>query len=228
MTATSRASLVQRESLNSSCCSDDPALMPESSSKALHNFRHTGKAAKKYASVLSVTPRPLFWAGVINRTLPIEWNIIQHPVLDDVTGQPVFLGISRFPLPCIPALLHTHIIHPTSALKTIAQTLTAWNTVFYIAAGVKIVPFFIYLFFGSVDEQPWNRTHQEEADHTGKPLTMMSARCLMPEAARWEYGLVVTVCRQCQKYTIPLTARYKMYSGATYRKSKGRDRAVKR
>ncbi|XP_063223223.1 sialin-like isoform X2 [Bacillus rossius redtenbacheri] len=36
------------------------------------------------------------------------------------------------------------------------QTLSAWSNVFYVAAGVNVVPFFIYLFFGSVEEQPWN------------------------------------------------------------------------
>ncbi|XP_063222117.1 sialin-like isoform X2 [Bacillus rossius redtenbacheri] len=52
------------------------------------------------------------------------------------------------------------------------QTLTAWNTVFYIAAGVKILPFFFFLFFGSVKEQPWNRIEQEETESTDSKITI--------------------------------------------------------
>ncbi|KAJ8880813.1 hypothetical protein PR048_017284 [Dryococelus australis] len=39
-------------------------------------------------------------------------------VQDDAARQRVFSGISRFPRPCIPALLHPHPITPSSALKT--------------------------------------------------------------------------------------------------------------
>ncbi|KAJ8866794.1 hypothetical protein PR048_032655 [Dryococelus australis] len=38
-------------------------------------------------------------------------------VPDDVAGLGVFSGISRFPLPCIPALLHTHLTSPSFAFK---------------------------------------------------------------------------------------------------------------
>ncbi|KAJ8866660.1 hypothetical protein PR048_032521 [Dryococelus australis] len=37
---------------------------------------------------------------------------------DGSAGRRVFSGISRFPRPCIPTLIHSHIISPTSALKT--------------------------------------------------------------------------------------------------------------
>ncbi|KAJ8871589.1 hypothetical protein PR048_027915 [Dryococelus australis] len=37
---------------------------------------------------------------------------------NDAAGQRVFTGISRFPLHCIPALLHSHFTSPSSALKT--------------------------------------------------------------------------------------------------------------
>ncbi|KAJ8890187.1 hypothetical protein PR048_009694 [Dryococelus australis] len=37
---------------------------------------------------------------------------------DDAAGWRAFSGISRFPCPCIPALLHTHHISPSLALKT--------------------------------------------------------------------------------------------------------------
>ncbi|KAJ8874062.1 hypothetical protein PR048_024902 [Dryococelus australis] len=39
-------------------------------------------------------------------------------VPDDAVGQRVFSGISRFLRPCIPALLHTHLASPSSAIKT--------------------------------------------------------------------------------------------------------------
>ncbi|KAJ8866638.1 hypothetical protein PR048_032498 [Dryococelus australis] len=37
---------------------------------------------------------------------------------DDAAGQQVFSEISRFPRPCIPALLHAHLTSPSSAFKT--------------------------------------------------------------------------------------------------------------
>ncbi|KAJ8877618.1 hypothetical protein PR048_022073 [Dryococelus australis] len=39
-------------------------------------------------------------------------------VPDDASGQRVFSGTSHFPRPRIPALLHSHLISPSSALKT--------------------------------------------------------------------------------------------------------------
>ncbi|KAJ8876970.1 hypothetical protein PR048_021422 [Dryococelus australis] len=39
-------------------------------------------------------------------------------VPDDAAGRLIFSGISRFPRPFIPALLHTHLASPSSALKT--------------------------------------------------------------------------------------------------------------
>ncbi|KAJ8881695.1 hypothetical protein PR048_018181 [Dryococelus australis] len=39
-------------------------------------------------------------------------------VLDDNAGRRVFSGIARFLHPCIPELLHSHIISPSSSLKT--------------------------------------------------------------------------------------------------------------
>ncbi|XP_063243532.1 sialin-like [Bacillus rossius redtenbacheri] len=56
------------------------------------------------------------------------------------------------------------------AITNNRQTLGAWSTIFYITAGVKVVPFFVFLMFGSVDEQPWNRTAQEEKDDKEIPL----------------------------------------------------------
>ncbi|KAJ8887880.1 hypothetical protein PR048_007364 [Dryococelus australis] len=39
-------------------------------------------------------------------------------VPEDAAGRWVFSGISRFSRPCVPALLHTHLASPSSALKT--------------------------------------------------------------------------------------------------------------
>ncbi|XP_063223235.1 sialin-like isoform X2 [Bacillus rossius redtenbacheri] len=78
----------------------------------------------------------------------------------------------------------------TGLLTNNQQTLTAWSKVFYVAAGVNVVPFFIYLFFGSVEEQPWNRALQPLPDdasvskastvdievHTKRPAPKLSLR----------------------------------------------------
>ncbi|KAJ8894970.1 hypothetical protein PR048_000278 [Dryococelus australis] len=68
--------------------------------------------------------------GRLDCLLPTKANKAQTPgrviprfsqvetVPDDAAGQWVFSGICSFPLPCISALLHSHIISPSSALKT--------------------------------------------------------------------------------------------------------------
>ncbi|XP_063223233.1 sialin-like [Bacillus rossius redtenbacheri] len=47
------------------------------------------------------------------------------------------------------------------------QTLTAWGRVFYISAAVNVFFFAVYLIFGSVEEQPWNRSVIRQ-DHEDK------------------------------------------------------------
>nr|CAD7264955.1 unnamed protein product [Timema shepardi] len=43
------------------------------------------------------------------------------------------------------------------------QTLTAWSKVFYISAAVSAIPYLFFFFFGSVEEQIWNKAiHPEE------------------------------------------------------------------
>ncbi|XP_071443050.1 sialin-like [Hetaerina americana] len=37
------------------------------------------------------------------------------------------------------------------------ETLTQWNVVFYIAVGISVGSYLIFHFFGSVEEQPWNK-----------------------------------------------------------------------
>ncbi|KAJ8871266.1 hypothetical protein PR048_027574 [Dryococelus australis] len=65
----------------------------------------------------------------LERSPPTKANRVQSPagstdfrkreiVQDAAVGRWVFSGISRFPRPFIPAPLHTHLDHPTSALKT--------------------------------------------------------------------------------------------------------------
>ncbi|KAJ8890959.1 hypothetical protein PR048_010468 [Dryococelus australis] len=45
----------------------------------------------------------------------------------------------------------------TGAIINDQQTLSAWSKVFYASSAISAVPFFIYMVFGSVNEQPWNR-----------------------------------------------------------------------
>ncbi|KAJ8875207.1 hypothetical protein PR048_023102 [Dryococelus australis] len=54
-------------------------------------------------------------------SLPEDGNRLQFPkrrILSVCRTMPVFSGISHFPRPCIPALFHTFLASPTSALKT--------------------------------------------------------------------------------------------------------------
>ncbi|KAJ8874954.1 hypothetical protein PR048_022844 [Dryococelus australis] len=45
-------------------------------------------------------------------------TLLTHVALDDAAGRRVFSGISRFPPPFIPVLLHSHLASPSSSLKT--------------------------------------------------------------------------------------------------------------
>ncbi|KAJ8892484.1 hypothetical protein PR048_005064 [Dryococelus australis] len=47
-------------------------------------------------------------------------------VTDDAVGRREFSGISRFPRPCIPALLHSGLISPSSALNTSRSLKSSW------------------------------------------------------------------------------------------------------
>ncbi|KAJ8873398.1 hypothetical protein PR048_024214 [Dryococelus australis] len=62
----------------------------------------------------------------------------------DAAGRLVFSGISRFPGPFIPALLHTHLASPSPALKTSMLTETKissqdWQPVYYWLCGSRSV-----------------------------------------------------------------------------------------
>ncbi|KAJ8867733.1 hypothetical protein PR048_031536 [Dryococelus australis] len=84
----------------------------------------------------STRPLPLFAPGNL---IPSKWVDYSPPtkahrdrfpegslpgfshvgiVPDDAASGWVFLGISHLPFPCIPALVHTHLASPSSALKT--------------------------------------------------------------------------------------------------------------
>ncbi|KAJ8868580.1 hypothetical protein PR048_030118 [Dryococelus australis] len=54
---------------------------------------------------------------------------------DDAAGWRVFSGISRFPRPCIPALLHIHLAPTSSALKTSLFKITACDAVRSLGYG---------------------------------------------------------------------------------------------
>nr|CAD7579803.1 unnamed protein product [Timema californicum] len=47
------------------------------------------------------------------------------------------------------------------------NTLTAWNKVFYISAAVTAIPVIIFLFFGSVEEQSWNKISYKDDPEDG-------------------------------------------------------------
>ncbi|KAJ8891945.1 hypothetical protein PR048_004505 [Dryococelus australis] len=65
---------------------------------------------------------PEKWAATVAERLvyspPTKVNRQVAIVPDDAAGRRVFSGISRFPRPCIPTLLHTHLASPSSALRT--------------------------------------------------------------------------------------------------------------
>ncbi|CAG2053631.1 unnamed protein product [Timema podura] len=44
-----------------------------------------------------------------------------------------------------------------AGILTDKNTLSAWNTVFYISAAITSLPVTLYFIFGSTDEQPWNK-----------------------------------------------------------------------
>nr|CAD7265199.1 unnamed protein product [Timema shepardi] len=50
----------------------------------------------------------------------------------------------------------------TGAIINTNQTRSSWGNVFYVSAAVSTIPFFIFYFLGSVEEQPWNIIHKEE------------------------------------------------------------------
>ncbi|KAJ8876599.1 hypothetical protein PR048_021044 [Dryococelus australis] len=61
-------------------------------------------------------------------------------VLDDSTGQRVFSGLFRFPRPCIPALLHTHLASPSDLdVKSRRNLSTPLHTQIYLIILVKLV-----------------------------------------------------------------------------------------
>ncbi|KAJ8888079.1 hypothetical protein PR048_007566 [Dryococelus australis] len=66
------------------------------------------------------------WLGWLDYSPSTNTNRVRFPagshvgiVPDDAAGRRVFSGVSRFPRPCDPALLHTHLALPASALSTL-------------------------------------------------------------------------------------------------------------
>nr|CAD7463976.1 unnamed protein product [Timema tahoe] len=53
----------------------------------------------------------------------------------------------------------TGIIAPTivGAVTNNHQTRSAWSIVFYISSAMSALPYLFYIFFGSVEEQAWNK-----------------------------------------------------------------------
>ncbi|XP_069687600.1 sialin-like [Periplaneta americana] len=48
------------------------------------------------------------------------------------------------------------------ALTNNQQTLTQWHIVFYISIGMTLASYLIFMVFGSVEEQPWNKLELQE------------------------------------------------------------------
>nr|CAD7414513.1 unnamed protein product [Timema poppensis] len=60
----------------------------------------------------------------------------------------------------------TGIIAPTivGAVTNNHQTRSSWSIVFYISSAMSALPYISFLFFGSVQEQPWNKFKVAESN----------------------------------------------------------------
>ncbi|PSN33882.1 putative transporter slc-17.2 [Blattella germanica] len=47
------------------------------------------------------------------------------------------------------------------------KTLSQWHTVFYIAIGVTFIGYLVFMIFGSVEEQPWNKPLKKKSKPRG-------------------------------------------------------------
>nr|CAD7570813.1 unnamed protein product [Timema californicum] len=65
------------------------------------------------------------------------------------------------------------------------QTISAWRIVFYVSATMGALPYFVYLFFGSVEEQPWNKPRQTVRleDVTAREVNQSEPRPLIDQNA---------------------------------------------
>ncbi|KAJ8876628.1 hypothetical protein PR048_021073 [Dryococelus australis] len=81
-------------------------------------------------------------------------------VLDDAAGRRVFSGVSRFPRLYIPALLHTQLASPLSALKTPLMFLNDFPRHLFYNRGSRLRP--ATLMFPAADR----RTSSERKRHT--------------------------------------------------------------
>ncbi|XP_069676548.1 putative inorganic phosphate cotransporter isoform X2 [Periplaneta americana] len=54
----------------------------------------------------------------------------------------------------------------TGVLINGKQTLSQWAIVFYISGAIYLVTWILYMFFGSADEQPWNKLPSEDLPKT--------------------------------------------------------------
>ncbi|KAJ8886208.1 hypothetical protein PR048_012417 [Dryococelus australis] len=99
----------------------------QDSGRQLHNMTagRLGRSEPRCPSQTSYNSTPavrLFTSyqgepgSIPSRVTPVFSQVVIVP--DDAAGRQVFSGISRFSRPCIPALLHSHLISPASALKT--------------------------------------------------------------------------------------------------------------
>ncbi|XP_063230676.1 sialin-like isoform X2 [Bacillus rossius redtenbacheri] len=63
------------------------------------------------------------------------------------------------------------ILVPALAASVLSekQTLAQWRIMFYVTVAILVVPYVLYLVFGSVEEQPWNKPHQQEVGSPALP-----------------------------------------------------------
>ncbi|KAJ8880596.1 hypothetical protein PR048_017066 [Dryococelus australis] len=95
----------------------------------IFDFKWQGAVAMRSSGKRSISPAGATVAPRLERPPPTKANQVRFSagspgfsqvviVPDDVTGRRISSGLSRFSHPCIPALRHTHLASPSSALKT--------------------------------------------------------------------------------------------------------------
>ncbi|KAJ8874578.1 hypothetical protein PR048_025444 [Dryococelus australis] len=97
-----------------------PAYQRHCLARFPHATRLQDKSLPKEAITTNIIARPppdqSKQGSILGRVTPGFSHVGMVP--DDASGRQVFSRFSRSPRSCIPALLHTHLISPSSALKT--------------------------------------------------------------------------------------------------------------
>ncbi|KAJ8865784.1 hypothetical protein PR048_033306 [Dryococelus australis] len=104
-------------------------------------------------------------------------------VLDDVAGQQVFSGISRFPSPCSLALLHTHPISLASAFKTMVLRATQIS----LLHSIHIT---YYTCYSTAGRMGWGKQESTEKTHRPKTSSGVIPTCENPRAVKEVFALL--------------------------------------